>query len=90
MFILRQFTKTKCTQKNICIGSEYSVVFKETDKEEFIRTHKILMGENEDINSEIFSFIVYNCGSEIYPLYKGHYYWMMTDSGKTFTNLTYK
>lgn len=94
MFILRDFTADKCLQSNTCLGDRYSLVY-ETDGEIFKDTMKIVFGSNigdiqNPIDSYLYAFLVYDFGKEIIPLWKDGHYWIMTESGKTFANITYK
>jgi len=41
-------------------------------------------------DEDIYGFVVYNEGQSIIPLYKKSVYFMMTESGKTFANLSLK
>lgn len=99
MFVLRQ-TNKKSSECNHMLGDSYNFVSRETNPDEFRRTYKIHFEEDhkddlDDVNSTYNSvnchgFVVYNNGVDIYPLYKGFRYYVMTGDGKTFDNLTNK
>jgi len=86
MFILRRFT-SEGFESNSVIGESYNPVYKETNLDEFNRTQELMKFSEID---QIFCFMVYKNGSEILPLYKKSNYYMMTESGKTFANLTFR
>lgn len=85
MFILRQITKNKTS--NMCIGTQYEVVNKEIDKEGF----DFLLGvvDSHPDPKDIYAILIYAEGQHTYPLYKGCRSYIMTESGKTFDNITY-
>lgn len=98
MFILRKITKERLVS-NKSLGESYNYICRETNYKEFSDTYKILFGESHvadlDENSDSFSvkcyaFIIYNDGKDIDPLYKGQWNYIMTDTGKTFDNVSYK
>lgn len=87
MFVLRQFFKDGIVS-NMTIGENYQVITKQNHKEDF---DKLIGGVNSHPDQEkIYAILVYNDGSKTYPLYIGFIYYIMTDGGKTFENLTFK
>lgn len=96
MYTLRKVIEKN--QWNKLIGDEYSLIERDVDYEEFQLVFKTFFGKNNvaDLDSEsdrftkeTYAFIVLPIVEPI-PLYKGHYNYIMTDSGKTFSNLTYR
>lgn len=83
MFILRKITANGL-QMNTAIGSNYNVVFREENPHEFDRI--ISSGWEDD--SKIYGFVE-NFEHQI-PLYVNHQNYIMSDSGKTFSNLTHR
>ena len=86
-------------ENNRAIGKNYSYVDRETQYDEFCKAYKAAFGIDHvadlDEMSDQFSkkcqgIVVFNEGSELIPLYKGNCNYIMTENGKTFSNLTYK
>jgi len=89
MFILRRIT-SEGNERNERIGKSYHPVRKIENAEEYQKTFKTwLLGLEKD-DEDIYGFVVYNEGQSIIPLYKKSVYFMMTESGKTFANLSLK
>lgn len=95
MYTLRKITKNNY-ETNINIGNQYGVVLRETNYEEFKKTFEMFFKEQHvaDLNEEsseyskkCYGFIL---GEDTYPLYKNQFNYIMTENGKTFSNLTYK
>lgn len=98
MFILRKING-QGLESNIAIGYSYNFVNRETHYEEFCKWYKTIFEKDhvadDDEQSDRFSkdcygFVVYNQGSEVFPLYKKQRNYIMTGEGKTFSNLTFK
>ena len=96
MYTLRKIMPGKA-QQNIGLGNVYTIVKRETEPEEFLKDYDSLYNKPdnktftlENINSEIYALVTSEGGSEVYPLYKNEYYYIVTDTGKTFSNLTFK
>ncbi|NVJ47284.1 MAG: hypothetical protein HWE07_09155 [Cytophagia bacterium] len=87
MFALRQINKAGL-ESNLCLGNRYVVTHSERNPKEFKEAVKA-MGEFPGIE-KCFAFISHSSGTENYPLYQGQFYYVMTESGATFDNLTYK
>ena len=86
-------------QSNQSLGSQYQVIDIETNYEEFCKAYKLLFRENHvadleetssNFSKNCYAIILTKEGSELIPLYKKQYNYIMTESGKTFSNLTYK
>jgi len=84
MYTLRTVFKEN-VQSNEHLGKHYTFVGKLESSEEFERTRALLQF-NDDSN--IYAFVTSEGGKEVYPLRNGFYYFIMTDGGKTFDNLT--
>ena len=94
MFILRRYTGEN-HEVNTVLGNSYNLVKREVDFDEFKRAYTAFTeGGNWDadspINENIYTFIIYNNGKDIEPLYKPSTYYIMTENGATFANLTFK
>jgi hypothetical protein len=87
MFILRQITK-KGKISNMCIGTMYEVVSKEIDKEGFEFLLRVVNSHPDQ--KDIYAILIYGEGQNTYPLYKGVRSYIMTESGKTFDNISYR
>ncbi len=86
MFILRIYTAAEKVESNLILGKHYNIIKKEENPIEFERTlTEQFKRLNEDV---IYAFIIYDHGSEIRPLYKDQTAYIMTDSGKTFANVS--
>jgi len=97
MYTLRKQIGNK--EHNQFLGNEYSVVKRYTDYDEFQKAFKASFKMNHvadnDENSDEFTkncyaIIICKGGSETIPLYIGQYNFIMSESGKTFSNLTFK
>lgn len=96
-FILRSVFSDR-TEQNKSLGGEYQFIHREINYSEFSnmfnalyeRTHVADDDSEADINTkQIYAFVVYDGGNTI-PLNKDIAYFIMTDGGKTFSNLSYK
>lgn len=87
MLILRRIT-SEGFESNTVVGNEYDIITEVQHTEKFIETKDLLQIDNSE--GKIFGFIIYKKGSEISPLYKKSSYYMMTESGSTFANLSFK
>jgi len=77
------------------LGYGFSVVNKETSTEYFDKSYRAWsqvdeMDANLKMNDAIFAFVISEGGREIFPLYKNRFYYIVTENGKTFNNLTFK
>lgn len=89
----------KSSQHNRVIGSDYSLIFREEDydsfcemyRKEFEKPHVADMDETSDsLSQNTYGFIIIDNGSIALPLYKNQYNYIMTESGNTFSNISYK
>jgi hypothetical protein len=97
MYTLRTVTKRN-KQINTIIGNTYSVVDRDSNYEEFSDIFKEVFQSNHvaDLDSEATEYTK-NCYGFIQttlevtiPLYKDSTYYIMSETGKTFSKLTYK
>lgn len=80
MYTLRQINSSGL-ESNLCLGNHYSVIHKERNPKEF----KEALQLNRDYEeSKVFAFVQYDGDIDLWPLYSGFSYYIMTDSGKTF------
>jgi hypothetical protein len=98
MYTLRSITKTGL-QRNESLGLNYTLIHRFYNYEEFQRNFKFLFDKDhvadDDLKSDgdtkdTYAFVVSENGGQIFPLYKSNDYYIMTDNGKTFDNLSYK
>lgn len=96
MYTLRKVTESN-TQINLAIGDSYTYVNREQNYEDFKKdfynyfqkNHIADLDETADKHTkEVFAFISFQ--GQIYPLYKNDSYYIMTENGKTFSNLSYR
>lgn len=97
MYTLRKIANG--IQSNINVGNEYSLVERDANPESFKETYLINFGkmhvadldpESDSFSKNCYAFIVTEGGGQFIPLYLNQFAYIMTDSGKTFANLTYK
>jgi hypothetical protein len=74
--------------RNESLGDAYTTVLKETNPKEFVETCKAFW--NEENPGHTYGFVVCKEGSKIIPLMEGCYYYVMTENGRTFDNLSLK
>lgn len=94
------YTLTEIAEDNVTshdyLGYGFSVVNKEVATDYFLKSYSAWLGKVDEIstldglNENIFCFIVSEGGKEIFPLYKNRHYYIVTENGKTFKNLTFK
>lgn len=98
MFILRVIYKivyptredvaahSEFVEHNEIIGDSYNIIRKESEPVEFANAAKA-HNANHPPDPSTFAFIVYDSGQSIRPLYKKQQNYIMTDTGKTFSNI---
>lgn len=86
-------------QHNQSLGDSYQVVDRLTNYEEFCRAFLTFFNEHHvadtdkkstDFSKKCYAIIICKGGSEFVPLYINQQNYIMTESGKTFSNLTFK
>jgi hypothetical protein len=88
MFILRKISPNSFGQENLQIGDFYRLSHFIYTPADFKEALKEFDGSTEV--DKVYGFVHYNNGHDIYPLYNGDQYYIMTENGKTFDNLTNK
>lgn len=97
-FILRKVLNDN-TYTNSVLGNQYQVIERETNYDEFSKAFKNnfdkfhvadLDPTSDNFTQNCYAFLVIEGGSKLIPLYKKQWNYIMTESGKTFENLTYK
>ena len=90
MFILRKTSKNPHAplQWNLCMGTSYNLVYKEGGSEDFEQLSRDYV--TNGISEGLYGFVIYNNGSEIFPLFEAFNYYVMASDGKTFSNITHK
>jgi len=96
-YTLRTMVANNTIQNNRYLGDEYQVVLSDDNYEEFARHYERYFGKkhvkegNEDgFNNDTYGFITASDGSQWIPMYKSQRNYIMTASGQTFSNLTWK
>lgn len=79
------------------LGNRFSSIERETSPSEFEKAYNAMFEtsstniiEEKDINPDIYCLVVTEGGKEIIPLSKKNFYYIVTENGKTFKNLTFK
>ena len=85
MFILRRITSEN-VERNTVLGESYLLINAERNQKDFNESLKIMKCNKEDV----YGFISHDEGSKLIPLYKKSTYFVMTESGKTFANVSLK
>lgn len=94
MYTLTEISEKGTTHQSL--GCRFVVLERELCKVEFEKAYNTFYGNpekilpEENINEQIYCLIVSENGKDILPLYKYNFYYIVTDNGKTFKNLTYK
>lgn len=96
-------TEITTTNENVTyhqkLGDRFSVIDRESSPKEFERTYNVIYQqpdaqgkyyELKDINENIHCLVVSEGGREIFQLDKNNFYYVVTENGKTFKNLTFK
>ena len=89
MFILREYSELHPVY-NLSLGEDYSVIYRSSDLTEFKTSCLFFWEKEEAIPDECYALVIFNHGSRVHPLYQGMKYYIMTGSGSTFDNLTWK
>lgn len=89
MYTLRKIAENG-VEYNTSLGNEYTLIHSERNVKEFNESFKLFWNETYDPDkNNTFAFITKE-GGILIPLFKNQFNFIMTDSGKTFSNLTYK
>jgi len=97
MYTLRKIQDN--VQSNTSLGESYNLVERDSNYDEFQKAYKAFFDKDHvaDLDTEsckyskdTYAFVIFKGGSEIIPLYKNQSNYIMTESGATFANITYK
>lgn len=88
MYTLRKITG-EGLQMNFNLGNEYTVVTKESNPEQFKRTFEVFWKDMPETESETYGFVTGE-DLKIHCLFKKQFNYIMTESGRTFSNLSFK
>lgn len=83
MFILRKITQNGL-EWNLCLGESYSVITEERNPVQFKET----VGAVDYSEPEVYGFVFNDDNGQPIPLYRKQKNYIMTDSGKTFSNIS--
>jgi len=81
------------------IGTQYQVIDRTTNYEKFAEAFNLCLGyrhvadldtESDQHTKNCYTILVINKGAEMIPLYIGQSNYIMTETGKTFSNLSIK
>lgn len=91
MFALRRITKEQ-VEMNFDLGNEYTLIEEAINKGEFDRNYEHTFGTGKpeklkDGEDNVYAFVSNQDGSRCYPIYKGEYNFIMTESGRTFAKI---
>lgn len=98
MFILRTISKDG-VETNLEVGTAYDLIRRDENPEIFRYQFKVHFNHNHvadtdteatDYTRDCYGFVWGSQEQYVYPLFKDEENYIMTESGKTFSNLTYK
>lgn len=98
MFTLRKITSDNI-ETNTYLGAIFQVIRREENYEEFARTYESIFEKRhvadldnsaDNYSKDTYAFIITEFGKDVHPLYKKQFNYIVSESGKTFNNLTYK
>lgn len=90
MFTLRRITSENL-ERNTALGESYVFIDSRKNPDDFRKSLVAMKwGESESQNSNIYGFISCQEGSKLIPLYKNSIYFIMSENGQTFANITFK
>lgn len=99
MFTLRRITDGgKGLELNQSLGTEYTIVYRHQNYEEFIKCFKVYYekdhvadnDETADADTKTTYAFISHHGGTLQPLWTTQKAFIMTENGKTFDNLSYK
>ncbi|MCK5605332.1 hypothetical protein KAR91_25795 [Candidatus Pacearchaeota archaeon] len=85
MFVLRRITSQN-VESNTVLGEYYVLIDAERNQDDFSKSIDFMKCDKNDV----YGFISHNSGNKLIPLYKKSAYFVMTESGKTFANVSFK
>ena len=86
MFILRRVIKDKL-EINTYLGIEYVLVLKDKNKGEF--ESRVKLWKEEDLKG-VYGLVCFADSESIMPLLEDSSFYIMTEEGKTFSNISFK
>lgn len=86
MYTLRQM-RSNGSEDNSALGQHYTVYHVDKSPEQFKMAFKDVFGE--DYSEEKKCFALVYAGKDKYPIYLGDVNYIVTESGKTFSNISY-
>ncbi len=86
MYTLRQI-KSNGAEFNSALGNDYTVYHIDKSEEIFKEAFKAVF--EEDYNNEVKCYAIIYAGKSKFPLYLGDQNYIVTESGKTFSNISY-
>lgn len=79
------------------LGERFSIIEREVSKNEFEKAYNAFykspendLMEEKHMNKDIYCIVISEGGRGIFTLNKNNFYYIVTENGKTFKNLTYK
>lgn len=97
MYTLTEITKDNNVSHHEKLGERFSVIDREISPKEFERTYNVMYGTTDEkiisidsVNENLYCLIVKEGGQGIIGLTKGNFYYIVTENGQTFKNLTFK
>lgn len=101
MYTLTEITGDGNVTHHKKLGERFSVIDRETSPNEFEKAYNAMYPaprdgserlnfKEADINKNTYSLIISEGGREIFELDKNNFYYIVTENGKTFKNLTFK
>jgi len=96
MYTLRTFTEN--SEVNNWLGDQYEIIRREESYEAFAEQYRKYFDKNhvadndptaDEISQRTYAFVI-NSKNEPMPIYKGQKNYIVTESGKTYSNITYK
>lgn len=79
------------------LGERFSIIEREISQGEFERAYNSYyrspennLFKEKDINKDIYCIVVSEGGKGVFTLSKKNFYYIVTENGKTFKNLTFK
>lgn len=88
MYTLRKITG-EGLQINFWLGNSYTLVTEENNPKRFKENYEMLHKDKPNSDSETYGFVI---GEDLksHPLFKKQFNYIMTESGRTFSNLSFK
>ena len=83
---LRKITE-KGVESNFALGDQYTIIYRDKNKSDFIKIVEAYL--KDGVEDSVFAFLQTGFGA-IYNLVKKGQAYIVTNSGATFSNLTYK